>query len=186
MKLKDLAIKYGSDKHGHHDYCQHYENHIGAYTNLPITLLELGIGGYEFPDRGGAGMKMFRDFLPKAKIVGVDKWYKQGLDVHPRMKVYQGSQDDEKFLNKVVEQEGRPSIIIDDASHMNALTIKSFQILFPLLLPGGVYVIEDIESSWWEDHGFDGTKNLDDMQKWTTINMLRSLVVPVNRKYLPL
>jgi len=35
-------------------------------------------------------------------------------------------------------------IIIDDASHISPLSIRSFEILFKLLKRGGIYVIEDL------------------------------------------
>lgn len=181
--LATLALKYGSDKHGHHDYCTHYERHLGYFRNQPINVLELGVGGYEYPDRGGAGMKMFRDYFTAAKIIGVDIHEKKGL-TDGRMKFFRGSQADPEFLHQLIKKEGAPSVIIDDASHMNKLTIESFKILFPYLMPGGVYVIEDLESSWWNDHGFDGNPDLFHEDSWTTINMLKSLTVSVNRKYL--
>jgi hypothetical protein len=184
-QLAQLALKYGSDKHGHHDYCTHYERHLGYFRDKHITLLELGVGGYEYPDRGGAGMKMFNDYLPNAKVIGVDVHPKKGLD-NGRMKFFQGSQADEDFLHRLIKKEGAPTIIIDDASHMNSLTRRSFEILFPRLQPGGVYVIEDIESSWWEDHGFDGVADPFHEDFKTTINMLKSLTVAANRRYIKL
>lgn len=185
-KLAELAVKYGSDKHGHHDYCDHYERHIGSLVDTPSTLFELGVGGYEFADKGGAGMKMFRDYLPKTKVVGIDIHAKNGLDLPgSRMKFYRGSQDDKAFLHSVIMQEGRPMVVIDDASHINKLTIESFRILFPYLLPGGVYVIEDIESSFWPDNGFGGNADVWDTEAPTTLNMIRSLIIPVNEKYIP-
>lgn len=36
-----------------------------------------------------------------------------------------------------------PDLVIDDASHALDLTRRSFEMLFPLLEPGGLYVIED-------------------------------------------
>jgi hypothetical protein len=36
-----------------------------------------------------------------------------------------------------------PDLVIDDASHALDLTRRSFELLFPLLPPGGLYVIED-------------------------------------------
>lgn len=47
------------------------------------------------------------------------------------------------------ELHGRPvDLVIDDASHLLDQTRASFEMVFPLLRPGGVYVIED----WNADH----------------------------------
>lgn len=181
-KLSDLAIKYGSDKHGHHYYCDHYERHLGKFRNDPILLVELGIGGYHYPDRGGAGLKMWADYFKNARIAGVDIHEKTGLSTH-QIRILKGSQDDPELAQRIIDQDGRPSIVVDDASHMNRLTIRSFELFFPLLAPGGVYCVEDIESSWWEEHGFDGCRNLQNMEMDTTVNYFRRLVNHVNEKY---
>jgi hypothetical protein len=53
--------------------------------------------------------------------------------------------------------DGRPlDLVVDDASHWLIPTRASFEALFPLVRPGGVYVIEDwnwahYESEWWAD-----------------------------------
>jgi hypothetical protein len=41
-------------------------------------------------------------------------------------------------------EEFPPSIIIDDGSHVSEHIVKSFEMLFSYLLPGGYYVIEDV------------------------------------------
>ena len=37
------------------------------------------------------------------------------------------------------------NLIIDDAGHSANEQIKNFEILFPILKPGGIYSIEDVE-----------------------------------------
>jgi hypothetical protein len=180
--LSRLAIKYGSDKHGHHNYCDHYEQHLGKFRNDTILLIELGIGGYHFPDRGGAGLKMWADYFRHARIAGVDIHTKTGLSTY-QIRIFQGSQNDPELIQQIIDQDGRPSIVVDDASHMNNLTIRSFELLFPLLVPGGVYCVEDIESSWWEEHGFDGCRDLNNLIFRSSVNYFRSLVTDINSKY---
>jgi hypothetical protein len=47
--------------------------------------------------------------------------------------------------------------VIDDASHFDAPTRASFQAIFPLMRPGGVYVIEDWNWVHYPAEFFDGT-----------------------------
>lgn len=58
---------------------------------------------------------------------------------------YGVSQDDEAALAEHIRRlENRPiDLIIDDASHMLNLSIATFEILFPHVRKGGVYILED-------------------------------------------
>lgn len=182
--LTALAIKYHSDKFGHHNYTPVYENYFSKWRNETIAVLELGIGGYDDPSIGGSGLQMYAEYFPNALIAGVDLYDKSTLDTNT-IKTFRGSQDDKNFLMGMINDIGNPTIIIDDASHMNKFTIASFEILFPLLQPGGLYCIEDIESSWWEDKGFDGCKDYTNMEASTIVNYFRRHIDVVNKKSLP-
>lgn len=183
--LIDLAIRYKSDKHNHHNYCVYYDKHFSHLRDEKAVILELGVGGYEFPDRGGSGLRMWSDYFKNGKIYGIDLFDKSGIILPERTKLFKGSQNDSDFLASVISETGQPDIIIDDASHQNRLTIESFTILFPHLKKGGIYVVEDLESSWWREHGFDGEPNYNNMNAKTSINFLRYLINDVNAKHLP-
>lgn len=178
--LRNIALKHHCDKAGHHEYCGHYQKHFERFADKPIKLLELGIGGYDFKDRGGAGLKTWSEFFSKGQIYGLDIHDKSGIQLPARTKIFKGSQADGDFLLKMMSEIGNPEIIIDDASHMNVLTIMSFKHLFPWVKPGGIYVIEDIESSWWTEHGFDGVSDPWDYNTPTSVNLARDLVTNVN------
>lgn len=187
INLSELAIKFGSDKHGHHYYCQHYEKHFLPFKDKECVFLELGIGGYHFPDRGGAGLKMWREWFTKASVTGIDIFDKSGINwpQQNKLNIYQGSQNDTEFLRSLIETIGRPNIIVDDASHNNKLTIQSFRILFDQLAPGGIYAIEDIESSWWQNDEFEGCEDHQDMKANTAINLIREIMNDVCYKSIP-
>jgi hypothetical protein len=71
---------------------------------------------------------------------------KEGRFVH-----FSTSQTDRKILDDIVRNElaDELDLVVDDASHTYEQTKTSFEFLFPLLQPGGVYVIED----WsWAHH----------------------------------
>ena len=58
---------------------------------------------------------------------------------------FQTDQADQKALTKIVNKHfnGELDLVVDDASHLLHLTRRSFEILFPKLRAGGLYVIED-------------------------------------------
>lgn len=158
--LRELALKYGTDKAGgrdnpdRHEYCEAYEFFLGPMRHKKFTMVEIGVGGYHFIDRGGEGLRMWREYFSKARIHGVDLHLKSL--VIPGVTIWCGSQDDPVFLKDLIAKVGPVDVIIDDASHLNPLTLKTFEICFPLLAPGGLYVIEDVHSSYWHEEGFGG------------------------------
>ena len=64
-----------------------------------------------------------------------------------------GSQDDPEFLRSVVAEMGGVDVILDDGSHHMDHIPKSLDALYPLLSEGGIYMIEDLHTSFWEQFG---------------------------------
>lgn len=174
--LSTMAQFYGSDKWGGHFYTPHYENHFNPFKNRSIKILELGIGGYADPNKGGASLRMWKNFFRKGNIFGIDIYDKSQLE-ESRIQTFKGSQVDEDFLKKILKKIGTPDIIIDDGSHLNEHIIDSFKILFPLLKKGGIYVIEDIQTSYWPEYGGD-SENIEN--KKNAINYFKGLVHGLN------
>jgi hypothetical protein len=149
-ELEALALMHGSDK-ASHGYCALYHDLFAPLRDRPVRVLELGVGGFERPDDpafGGASLRMWRDYFPDGHVVGLDIYDKSGV-AGERLTVVQGSQDDAVLLSRLVAQHGPFDIVIDDASHIPALTKRSFELLFPTLLEGGIYVLEDVATSYW-------------------------------------
>jgi hypothetical protein len=152
--LNYLALIYKTDKWGKHFYTQHYDFHFKSFRNKPINLLEIGIGGYEHTTQGGGSLRMWERYFSKAKIFGLDIYDKSLLE-EGRIQITQGSQVDRQLLEGLSEKSGGFDVIIDDGSHQNHHIIESFQILFPLLKTGGIYAIEDTQTSYWPEYGGD-------------------------------
>lgn len=151
-RLTELTIIHGSDKFGYHDYSPNYYHLFKHLKNKPIKLLEIGVGGYADADRGGESLRVWRDFFPKAHIVGIDIQTKE-LDLGPRVTILKGSQVDAKFLDQVVAEHGPFDIIIDDGSHRNEQIVASFEMLFPTLNADGIYVAEDVQTAFFPRFG---------------------------------
>lgn len=184
MTLDEIAIKTGTDKSSkHHNYCHTYESYFAPLRNKQFTFIEAGIGGYEYKDRGGQSLLMWQQFFPHANIVGIDLYDKSGINAG-RAKIYKGSQDNAEFLKSVIEKEGSPLIFIDDASHINDLCLKTFEIVFPLLPPQAIYVVEDIETSFSSADWCRGTDDYNDFQFPSSVNLGRKLINDVNAKFI--
>ncbi|HTX65798.1 MAG TPA: hypothetical protein VMD31_08485 [Opitutaceae bacterium] len=176
--LRLLATLYGSDKWGEHWYARHYERHFSSLRKEKIVLLEIGIGGYNDPHAGGASLRMWKHYFPHGRIYGIDVFDKSPHNA-PRIRTFVGDQSDEHFLRRVISEIGRPQIVIDDGSHINSHVIKSFEVLFPLLADDGIYVIEDVATSYWPTFG---GSNEDIPSAPTSMNLMKKLVDGLNHK----
>jgi hypothetical protein len=146
------AILRGTDKWGPHFYTPVYHELFQHLRELPIRLLEIGVGGHESSLLGGASLLMWADYFPHARIVGVDVGEKR-VTPHPRITILQGAQEDAAFLRQVVADHGPFDIVIDDGSHVPAHVRTSFDVLFPSLRDEGFYVIEDVQTAYWPRFG---------------------------------
>jgi hypothetical protein len=173
--LKALATVYGSDKWNVHRYAQHYETHFHALRGRRINLLEIGIGGYDDPRRGGRSLRMWRTWFRGARIHGIDIFDKS-LHNERRITTHRGSQTDAVFLNAVIDKIGRVDIVIDDGSHDSADVIATFGLLFPRLADGGYYAVEDTQTSYWPHEGNVTERN----SPHTTMGFFKSLVDGLN------
>ena len=125
-------------------YLQHYERWFAPLRLQPVRLLEVGI------DRGGS-LLLWRDYFQHGLIAGLDIEPKRIPDATGRVHVYHGPQDDLAILDRIGNELGPFDIVIDDASHLAAPTRTTFWHLFEhYLKPGGLYVIEDWGTGYWE------------------------------------
>lgn len=179
MTLDGLAVKYGTDKSSlHHNYAVIYEHYFKHLQHEPILFVECGIGGYDYPDRGGESARMWREWFTKARI--------HVTDIAPKLfdidgvSMWQLSQNDPDMKGHC----RGANIFIDDASHINPLTIETFEIVWPVLAPGAFYCIEDIETSWCPVDGW--AKGCAHPYRWdspSAINFCKDLISELNSQY---
>lgn len=139
-RLDALGVKYGTDKSSlDHHYLDWYDEYFWLHRHEALTLLEIGV--WE-----GASLRMWREYFPSATVVGVDK---HDRDVRiDGVQMAFSEQDNPYLAEDLRNRYGKLDIIIDDASHVSSKTIGTFKNLFPILAPGGIYVIEDLQTSY--------------------------------------
>jgi len=162
---KSKLSKYDFDTDKGSSYLYNYEKFFDKFRNKKISLLELGV--YK-----GGSLLMWSKYFKKGNIVGVDI---NDVDIKlpVNVKMEKGDQRDKEFLETITNKytERGFDIIIDDASHFGNFTEASFLICFKnLLKSGGIYVIEDWGTGYWEDWP-DG--KLFDLSEDHLINKLR-------------
>jgi|GEM_PF-2217957 len=133
--LHELAIKYGTDK------CQSYlamlyDPLFSRFRSFPINLLEIGV-------LQGQSLRLWYEYFPMAVIYGVDINPECKGCKNDRIKVFIGDQSDKDFLTDAFGNL-MFNIIIDDGGHLPEQQVTSMEVLFDLVKPGGLYIIEDI------------------------------------------
>ena len=128
-------------------YFDVYDRHFSRFKNKEINILEIGV--YQ-----GGSLQMWKSYFgEKAKIFGID--------INPRckeleennIKIFTGSQSDRKFLNEIKSSIPPIDIFIDDGGHTMQQQIISFEELFEMVKDGGIYVCEDLHTSYWLKYG---------------------------------
>ena len=166
-ELDILAHKYGTDKcSSKHNYVKWYDRYFSSIRNNNLNLLEIGI-------QKGFSLLMWKEYFKNSNIFGVDKKKRRGYDKRLKgIKYFIGNGADCYFLSSVVAKvKGGFDIIIDDASHNPTHQISSFRCLFSQLNNGGIYVIEDLQTSYFNEYISTGI---------SAVNYLKDIVDDIN------
>jgi hypothetical protein len=144
------AIYYGHQgriAYKWHHYLELYDRHLGRFRGRPVRILELGIFA-------GGSLQLWKSYFGEHAVI-------HGVDIDPacaqlaeeRIVPHIGDQADTGFLKQVIDQMGGVDVVIDDASHKGRDQITSFELLYPLIDPDGVYICEDTRSAYWSRYG---------------------------------
>lgn len=145
--LKTLAERNAPDKTEH--VLDIYEPFLEPLRMRPIVLLEIGV-------KTGGSLRMWRDYFPEGRIFGVD--VKEGCVSFrgERIGVFIGDQSDTAFLDAVISKTGPLDIVLDDGSHQPGDQQASLVHVWPHLKPRGLYIVEDVHTSYQELGRFSG------------------------------
>ena len=167
LDLLEISKKFITDS-TKYDFLLLYKNYFETFRNKKINLLEIGI------DKGNS-LRLWREFFFNANIIGIDiekKDFKiEGVDF------LIGDQSNLNFLKKVTNKYNAFDIIIDDGSHFNEHIISSFNYFFPYLNKDGIYIVEDLQTSYIPRYGGSRFKL---NKKNTSMNFFKRLSDSVN------
>jgi GT2 family glycosyltransferase/glycosyltransferase involved in cell wall biosynthesis/SAM-dependent methyltransferase len=170
--LMEMANSVNADKGdvpgltGHpHRYAPIYEQYLQPIRDRPIHLLEIGVFR-------GASLRLWEQYLPNARIVGVDIDSDSLAAASARAHVSIGNATNRDFIRGVVRDklDGIVDIVVDDGSHNLGDQLAAFENLFPLLSEGGLYFMEDIvcgRFAPWNEHD-RGFSDFYDFAAWLT------------------
>ena len=137
--LDAIGIKYRTDKCSMmHNYLDKYAFFLEKFRTQPIRLLELGVFN-------GSSVRMWQEYFPRAEIFGVDIEASCRQYEDERIHIIQADLSDAAQVSML--REIHPRIIVDDASHIVSHQLLALFTLFDVLPRGGVYILEDLETS---------------------------------------
>lgn len=127
-------------------YFDVYERYASPYRGKDIDFLEIGVF------KGGS-LDMWQAFLGSQASI-------YGIDINPSVQaleqegytIYIGDQADTTFLQSIKEKVPVLDIILDDGGHYPQQQIRSFVALFPHLKDNGVYIVEDVHTSYYPEY----------------------------------
>jgi Methyltransferase domain len=170
--LCQLAARHDTDKGT--GYTAVYDRLLSHVREQRLRMLEIGL-------YNGGSLRMWRDYLPNAVL--------HGIDIDPRTLAYQEEvpnsqvrlvdQGSPEALDRfVAELGGNYDFILDDGGHTMVQQIVSFEVLWPQVMPGGVYAIEDLGTSYYVEYN-----GRDLGQPDTAVAYVKDLVDAVNRTH---
>ena len=130
-------------------YLDVYEDMFRPIKYQPIDMLEIGV-------QNGGSLDIWSRYFPAARTL-------TGCDINPRcgnlkyddprVQVIVGNVNEQPVFQQIVARSRSFDVIVDDGSHRSNDVISSFLTYFPLLKPGGVYIMEDMHCAYWEQFG---------------------------------
>jgi len=183
-----------------HNYIRVYNYFLKARRREELTLCEIGLlrdryqissledrnrkGGSEESYSTVPSLRMWRDYLPNARLIGFDiSTFQKPKD--RKCFIVQGDQSSRDDLKKILDIEKKLDVVIDDALHASPHQQISLSYLFPHLTSGGLYFIEDLR---YQPDGFERTdvpKTLELLKKLKTTGAWSSpLATPEEKKAL--
>ncbi len=178
-QLSVLAQKYGTDKSPiTHNYTPIYHFYFKNIRYNTIKFLEIGFF------RGGSA-RMWEKYFQNAELYFIDvryhKFERYGQDLSERCHFYKVNQENANQLKAfIIKTGGNFDIIIDDGGHSMRQQITSFEVLFPAVKSGGLYIIEDLHTSYWKKFGGYGTISEPKSGIGTTMQFLKDRLDDVN------
>lgn len=179
LEIDKLAHKHWTDKGSWgHNYVEQYDQFFKELRHAPVNLLEIGF--YH-----GSSAYLWDDYFTheNAKLHHLDidrSCYQYTQKLSSRSMLHMVDQSNHNDLQNFASQNGEFDIIIDDGSHIVDHQITSFKALFPFLKSGGIYIIEDLFSSYWKEYGGKGTRQHPQSSEKSTTEFLKKLLDDIN------
>jgi limonene-1,2-epoxide hydrolase len=128
-------------------YFEIYDRHFARFRGKAPVVVEFGVSQ-------GGSLQMWRDYFgPGTQLIGIDinpecrRFEEEGV------RIVIGDQADRAFLRALRKTLPPIDILIDDGGHAMEQQIATYEELFAQVQPNGVYLCEDLHTSYWRRWG---------------------------------
>ena len=141
------ANESGPQIHKWRHYFEIYDQHFARWRGQALTFVEFGVSQ-------GGSLRMWQHYFgPQARIVGVDINPACKQFEAPGIEIVIGDQGDRGFLRELAARLPAIDIVLDDGGHTMKQQIYTFDALFDCVAADGLYVVEDMHTSYWPQFG---------------------------------
>lgn len=128
-------------------YFDVYETFFSKWRGRSPVFMEVGI-------QGGGSMQMWQQYFGKgAEIYGVDIDPAAAELPLDDIKVIIGDQERMSFWNTFLYAIKQIDLFLDDGGHTMNQQINTLLSVWPKISHGGIYMCEDLHTSYWTSHG---------------------------------
>ena len=173
--LQDLYnTHHGKVSDKWHSCLVFYNEIFDAFRHKNVRVLEIGV-------QNGGSLELWAKYFPNAeKIVGCDintSCSKLQFE-DDRISVVVGDASTAHTATQIFEIATNFDIIIDDGSHESGDIIRTFSQYFESLTPGGIFVVEDLHCSYWQED-FNGGLNA----PFSSVSFFKRIIDMVNYEH---
>lgn len=125
-----------------------YDRLFADLRNEPIRMLEMGV-------QNGGSLELWSKYFQSGRVfIGcdIDPACASLTFNDPRIEVLVCDAASPLLVQKIALRCSALDLVIDDGSHRSGEIIRSFGLLFPLLADDGLYIVEDLHCSYWEEY----------------------------------
>jgi len=152
----NIASKHGTDKVTTHSYHHMYTKYLEPIRTQKLKMLEIGLG-CDMSYGPGKSYYTWLEFFPNVDLYFMEydgKCAEKWASATTGATIIAGDQANVTFLTEFKQQYGTDfDIIIDDGGHTMKQQIISLDWLFDAIKPGGIYFVEDLQTSYMPAYG---------------------------------
>jgi hypothetical protein len=139
--LNDVGLQFWTDKSSaRQDWLRVYEKFFASIRQFPIKILQIGVAQ-------GASVKTWEAYFPNAIIIGADIDRNALRYSTDRIFIEIIDKLNVQSLGDLGIKYGSFDIIIEDGSYCGEHQIFLLRLLFPFLVHGGFYAVEDLQTN---------------------------------------